>query len=203
MRLFRNFMGGTVDDAPLAAAATTFTSGELEFVPEVVAPDVFRIVFAPEGTSPEVAVITAHAAAATTATILRGQEGTLAQEWPAGTEWDHPITRTDLETMIETDLSTVAAAGADETLTFSPYAAGIVHDVTLDQNATISFAGAEAGRPCSMTVILRGAFVPTWPAAVIWPDGIDPTYGSPSVFEFFTVDGGTTIFGFLAGASFA
>lgn len=95
MRLFQNFTGGTTTDAPLAAAATSFSSAELAFVPEVVAPDVFRIVFAPEGTDPEIAVITDHVASATTATILRGQEGTLAQEWAAGTEWDHAVTADD------------------------------------------------------------------------------------------------------------
>lgn len=203
MRLFRNFMGGTTDDAPLADSAVVFNSGELAFVPEVVAPDTFRIVFDPEGAAPEVAIITDHVAAATSATILRGQEGTLAQEWPVDTEWDHAVTRTDLEKMIAPELSTIAATGAAEDLAFSPFASGIVHDVTMDEDATFTFSGAEAGRPCSMTVILRGAFTPTWPAAVDWADGTEPTYGAPAVLEFLTVDGGTTVFGFMAGASFA
>lgn len=99
-------------------------------------------------------------------------------------------------------VNTVAATGATETISFATATDEIVHDLTMDQNCTISFDSAPAaGRVGRMTLILRGAFTPTLPASVDWPDGTPPTYGSPSVFEFFTVDGGTTVFGFLAGAT--
>lgn len=73
----------------------------------------------------------------------------------------------------------------------------------MDQNCTFSFSGAVNNELADMTVILTGAFTPTWPAAVDWPEGDVPTYGSPSVYEFLTIDGGTTVYGFLAGANFA
>lgn len=91
----------------------------------------------------------------------------------------------------------VAATGAAEALSF----ATPVHDVTMDEDCTFSFTGAVTGSAYSITVILRGAFTPTWPAAVTWPDGAEPTYGTPAVYTFLTVDGGTTILGFLAGAT--
>lgn len=202
-RLFENFLGGTVTDAPLTDSATTFNSAELALMPVVVAPDFMKIVFDGDGGNPEIAYVTAHGSGATVATITRGQEGTAAQEWPATTTWDNTVTAVDYEDTREADLSTIAATGAGEDLAFSPLAAGIVHDVTMDQNCTFTFSGAESGVPCSMTVVLRGAFTPTWPSSVEWPDGAAPTYGSPAVYEFLTLDGGTTVFGFLAGASFA
>jgi hypothetical protein len=92
----------------------------------------------------------------------------------------------------------VAATGATETLAFDR-----VHDVTMDQNCVFSFTGAKpSGVESALTVIVRGAFTPTW-TGVIWHGGVPPTYGSPSVYEFMSVDGGTTVFGFLGGASFA
>lgn len=97
----------------------------------------------------------------------------------------------------------VAASGATEELTMAPVGVDKVYDVTMDEDCTFSFAGALNEVGYSVTLILRGAFTPTFPAAVDWADGTAPTYGSPSVYEFLTTDGGTTIYGFLAGASFA
>lgn len=46
----------------------------------------------------------------------------------------------------------------------------------------------------------------TWPASVDWPSGTAPTApasGSTSVFVFYTQDGGTIYYGFLAGGAMA
>jgi hypothetical protein len=46
----------------------------------------------------------------------------------------------------------------------------------------------------------------TWPASVDWPSGTAPTApasGATSVFVFYTQDGGTTYYGFLAGGAMA
>lgn len=46
----------------------------------------------------------------------------------------------------------------------------------------------------------------TWPASVDWPQGTAPTApasGSTSVFVFYTQDGGTTYYGFVAGEAMA
>lgn len=97
----------------------------------------------------------------------------------------------------------VAASGAAEELTMAPAGSDAVYDVTMDEDCTFSFAGAVSGTAYSVTLILSGAFTPTFPAAVVWADGTAPTYGAPSVYEFLTTDGGTTVYGFLAGGSFA
>lgn len=110
-----------------------------------------------------------------------------------GTQGPQGASATDLT------VSTVAATGTTESLAFNR-----IHDVTMDANCTFTFTGAlAAGNTSSMTVILRGAFTPTWPAAVDWAGGVTPTHSAPSVFEFLTVDGGVTVFGFLAGSAFS
>ena len=97
-------------------------------------------------------------------------------------------------------VSTVATTGATETLDLAD---GNVFDVTMDQACVFTFTGASAGVACSLSLILRGAFTPTWPGSVIWPSGVAPTHATPAVYEFLTVDGGTVWFGFPAGTSFA
>lgn len=97
-------------------------------------------------------------------------------------------------------VNTVAATGATEEISFGTEA----HDLTMDENCTFSFADAPtSGKAGSTTVIVRGAFTPTWPAAVDWPDGTEPTYAAPTVYTFLTVDGGTTVLGFAAGTGLA
>lgn len=102
---------------------------------------------------------------------------------------------------IKSSVVTVAASGATETLDASTSA---VFDVTMDQNCVFTFSGAAAaGTATIFTLILRGAFTPTFPASVDWGDATPPTYGSPSVYTFMTVDGGTTWMGAQVGKSFA
>ena len=46
----------------------------------------------------------------------------------------------------------------------------------------------------------------TWPASVDWGGGtapVAPASGATNVYSFYTVDGGTTYYGFLAGAAMA
>lgn len=97
-------------------------------------------------------------------------------------------------------LTTVAASGATETLTLA--GPDDTFDVTMDQSCTFTFTSPGAGA-WAFTLILRGAFTPSWPASVDWPNGTAPTYATPSVFTFLTVDSGTTWLGFLAGAALA
>lgn len=97
-------------------------------------------------------------------------------------------------------VNTVGATGATETISFDTE----VHDLTMDQACTFSFSDAAAsGTASSTTVIVRGAFTPTWPASVDWPGGTEPTYATPTVYTFMTVDGGTTVLGFAAGTGMA
>lgn len=84
--------------------------------------------------------------------------------------------------------NTVAASGATETLVLG------VNDVTMDVNCTFTFPTVGAGR-WEFTLILRGAFTPTFPASVDWPSAAAPTYATPTEFSFATVDSGTTWLG--------
>lgn len=101
---------------------------------------------------------------------------------------------------VESNVSTVAATGATETLDTSVYG---VFDVTMDQSCTFTFSNpAPSGKATIFTLILRGAFTPTFPASVDWPDATAPTYGTPSVYVFTTVDAGTTWLGAQAGKAY-
>lgn len=88
-------------------------------------------------------------------------------------------------------LNTVAASGATQTLLMG------VNDVTMDEACTFTFPTVGAGRH-EFTLILRGAFTPTFPASVDWPSASAPTYAAPTEFSFATVDSGTTWLGVAA-----
>jgi hypothetical protein len=102
-------------------------------------------------------------------------------------------------------VNTVAASGTTETLDL---ASGNLHDVTLTDNCTFTFAGATAGVGCYLTLILRqdgtGSRTVTWPAEVEWPGGVAPTLSDGAnevdVLSFLSNDGGTTWFGLMAGS---
>jgi hypothetical protein len=74
----------------------------------------------------------------------------------------------------------------------------------MDQACVFTFSNpAPSGDASSFALILRGAFTPTFPASVDWPDGSAPTYTTPTVFVFSTVDAGTTWLGTSPGKAFA
>jgi hypothetical protein len=101
---------------------------------------------------------------------------------------------------IESNVNTVASSGATETLDTSVYG---VHDITMSEACTFTFSNpAPSGKATLFTLILRGAYTPTWPAAVDWPNAVQPTYTTPAVYTFLTVDAGTTWLGTQAGRAF-
>lgn len=101
---------------------------------------------------------------------------------------------------VESNVQTVAATGATETLDTSVYG---VFDCTMDQACTFTFSNpAPSGKLSSFVLILRGAFTPTLPASVDWADATPPTYTTPSVYIFTTVDAGTTWLGAQVGKAF-
>jgi hypothetical protein len=81
---------GTTTDNPLAAGGTTLNSAGLVNLAAVSSAEAI-IILDPNRVSgaPEIVVVTAHTAAATSATIQRGQFGTVARQHAAGTEWVH------------------------------------------------------------------------------------------------------------------
>lgn len=84
-------VGGLVEDNPLAAGGVTLNSAGLAAMPAIASTEHAAITFDPDGLfgDPEVSWITAHTAAATSATILRGQEGTTARQHDRDVPWVH------------------------------------------------------------------------------------------------------------------
>jgi hypothetical protein len=101
---------------------------------------------------------------------------------------------------VESNVQTVASTGATETLDLSVYG---VFDMTMDQACEFTFSNpAPSGKATIFTLILRGAFTPTFPATVDWGDASAPTYATPSQYVFTTVDAGTTYLGQLVAGAF-
>ena len=90
-----------------------------------------------------------------------------------------------------------------------------VFEVTLTGTATLTFTnfpaehlGLSLDNVFGFTMKVKqnstGNYGITWPASVKWAGGTAPTLtgtaNSIDVFTFFSIDGGTNIYGFLAGA---
>lgn len=90
-RVRTNNVFGTITDNPLTNVATTMNSAGLANLAAVTAPDTALITLDPNRVSgaPEIVLVTAHTAAATSATIVRGDFGTAARQHALGTEWVH------------------------------------------------------------------------------------------------------------------
>ena len=86
---------------------------------------------------------------------------------------------------------------------------GNVFTHTLTENTTFTFSNAPAsGRAFAFTLKLvqdasASGFTVTWPTSVDWPSATAPTLTATAsavdVFVFYTHDGGTTFYGFVAG----
>lgn len=111
-----NGVGGLIDDNPLTIAATTLTSTGLGPLPLINTTNYAAIVLDPDGleSAPEIVWITSHAANATTATILRSQEGTTAIAHSVDIPWVHAPTIKDY-------LKSVDDQWAGDTLASGPF----------------------------------------------------------------------------------
>ena len=96
-RLRVNSIGGLIEDNPLTSGATTLTSSALASLPLVDSTNHCALVLDPDGVeaTPEIVWITAHTAYATTATVSRAQEGTVAVAHSQGIPWVHAPTVSD------------------------------------------------------------------------------------------------------------
>jgi hypothetical protein len=151
-RIRANNVYGVISDNPLTAAAATFNSVSLPLLP-VVAVAHAIIVFDPKRVygDPEIVVVTAHTAASTVATVLRGQYGTSQRLHPQGTSWAHVPINEDWtqiltsitrpadpyrgQTIFETDTNryvgrSTADAWQQIGLFFDPPACRVTHNVT-------------------------------------------------------------------------
>lgn len=86
---------------------------------------------------------------------------------------------------------------------------GNVVTLTQDGNITFTFSDPQAsGIKTDLTLVITndgvGGHTRTWPGSVDWPNATEPTASTGAtevdVYTFFTVDGGTTWYGFLPGA---
>lgn len=99
LRVRQLAIGGLVEDNPLTNVATTLTSAGLAAVTGgITSAQHMAIILDPDGIdgAPEVSYITALTAAAGSATVVRGQEGTTARQHAAGTPWVHGPTPRDV-----------------------------------------------------------------------------------------------------------
>lgn len=116
--LFMNFQSGVLTADP-GTSGTTLNSGNFAFLPAVVAPNVLRLVLDPDGLTgtPEIVVVTAHTASATSLTVTRGQETAFgagaARTHAVDSVWRHTLTRAniiELTVPAGSIISTIAAA---------------------------------------------------------------------------------------------
>jgi hypothetical protein len=84
-----NFLSGTITDNPLASGATTVNGAALANVEAIDANEHMLMILDADGSGngPEVCYITAHTASATSATIVRGREGTTGVSHVSGTDF--------------------------------------------------------------------------------------------------------------------
>lgn len=94
----QNFLGGLIDDNPLASTAGVMNSAGLSALATITAATHAPIILDPDGVfgEPEIVYVTAHAEGATSADILRAQEGTLQRVHRRDTPWVHGPTSRDL-----------------------------------------------------------------------------------------------------------
>lgn len=118
---------------------------------------------------------------------------------------DNILQRPELKDYSETVASVTAA-----TTTTLDIQTGNVFNMSQDTDiTTFSFSNPSAsGRCCSFTLIrtkdnTATARNITWPASVKWNNATPPVLTQTAIaidiFEFFTIDAGTTWFGFIAG----
>lgn len=122
-RLRANFLTGVTTNNPLAAGGTQLQSPQLAAMAVVSSPDVMAVSLDPLGVhgAPEIVWVTDHAASATTATIDRHKEGTLARSHPVDTDWVNALTALDVDQWYD-DLDAINAALAG----YLPLAGGVM-----------------------------------------------------------------------------
>ncbi len=91
-------LSGSITNNPLAIGDTTLSSAALASLPAVAAPDYLAITLDPRGVAgvPEIVWVMAHTAAATSATIWRARENTVARQHLLATQWAHAPTPLDV-----------------------------------------------------------------------------------------------------------
>jgi hypothetical protein len=122
---------GTTTNNPLSNVGTTLNSAGLAGLAAVSGGDEAIITLDPNKVfgAPEIVVVSAHTALATSATIARGQFGTAARSHVSGTEWVHgPIASN----------ATTPVTAADDQGDYVPLGAWTTFTPTLVQSGTVT-----------------------------------------------------------------
>lgn len=106
-------------------------------------------------------------------------------------------------------LETIKAHGSTGSTETFDLVDGNVHTATLNANCTFTFTAVTSGKACSFSMLLTqdgtGSRLVTWPGSVVWGSGTAPVLstaaGAVDILTFFTLDGGTTWYGFPTGGS--
>ncbi len=112
IRLRNNNISGTITDNPLAIGATTINSAGFVDLPVVDATNHLILILDPleVGGTAEIVKVTAHTAAATSVTVQRGQDGSVARSMVFNTTWFHGPVASDYNYTQRTALSTQRTA---------------------------------------------------------------------------------------------
>lgn len=142
---WQNFLGGTLDSAH-TDVTTTLTSAALAAMVAVVADDYMKVVLDPDGLDgePEIVYVSAHTASATTATIVRGQEGTTARAHRQDVPWVHAVVASDVGPTYVAYTPVVSQNGVRTTSAQSGRYVRIGKMVHAVGSATLSNAGTTA-----------------------------------------------------------
>lgn len=181
-RLRTPFVSGTITDNPLAIGATTLNAAGLAGLPAVVAPNTVALILDPTGVggAPEVVFVTAHTAVATSATISRGQEGTVARAHLVNTIFVHAPTVFDFGFTKGADIASASA------LTL-PASSADYFNVTGTTTIT-SISAREGGRRIALK--FNSALTVSHNANIILSGGANLTVAANTVLEFVSEDGG-------------
>lgn len=159
-RLRADYVFGTTT-AALGTTDTTLSGAALARLPVVAGSDTAAVTLQnPTTGGYEIVWVTAHASAATTATIVRGQEGSTAAAWASGTTWTHGPTAKDV-----TD--PVRYAGAWATGTTYPQGSLVDRDGTmfLAKNTAATDPSQRVATTADLTAIQRSGAAQPWNAA--------------------------------------
>jgi hypothetical protein len=116
---------------------------------------------------------------------------------------DYPTKHNALVEELEDSFNNALAANA--VTTAIDWTASDYHTKAMSANTTFTFSNVPAGiSSILMRLTVTLSAVPTWPAAVIWEEGVTPTFtsGKTHMICFITEDGGTTVRG-IARLNFA
>lgn len=187
-----NWQDGVLDSG-IDNVQTGLSSPEFANLPVVLAPATLRLVLDHDEVNgaPEVVWVTDHTAASTTATVLRGQEGSAARAHPVGPEissWLHGLTAAELDDVVDEIVADKAAlathdggGGATHALAVASAANGFMSGTDkakldgLDETTYVKLTGDQsiAGNKTFTGDVLLPAGVPATDRSAAPKDYID------------------------------